>query len=216
MELVVTQEDGFGEHTLSEIGFIVRGIGEFKRYFRAHEGVEYDQRCDWDGQPHDEVFTISRHNDKLDKDSWRVEAIYHATYGAARDYERRGNVGQPATAFKKAGPSSYKTVGFKIHSARLIVSDDEAIEHLRNDIQRLANRTAEIRASVLSLSRWADAGLDMAVVCSNGICGWAGGRSVIPAATLKEYARRGSTLETFRKRLTCKRCGRRSSSVYPV
>lgn len=204
--------------SLSELAKIVHLGRKFNQHLVKWHQIYINKYYDYDGYPLEdfyEVFydaTSAFERSKSPAILLRFESVSSDddTFDYIAMAER-----DTTTAYKRGIKGTPKETKFRASGAWVTSREGPVELWIRREAARLAAIIDKLEASSKDLCTWSDNGFDMSVTCAAVRCVNHTYPPVIPNARLRPYADKGLTLEQFREKLKCSRCGN-STSVLSV
>ncbi|UYB72581.1 hypothetical protein [Aeromonas veronii] len=138
---------------------------------------------------------------------------FHDTDGDDYDYIAQEYKVQRGTDYKSGPASGPFDMKFKIYQVNIKRPEGDVAEWLQGEVVRLKNTLDGLDHDTQSLRSWAEAGINMRVICGGSQCCPVG---LVESRELLVLANKGLSLDDVRQKLKCKACGARCRDILPV
>ena len=218
------------EFSTMRLSYIVRRVMHYTRtrilgmanlYLSGPNGSQCltEERTDFDdGSPHIarwELISMAAgaHSSDLNARYWTAKVSYYS-WGEHR--------GEPDYYVTTTFQNRKIKCGFHLNESYLVQTFpllSGGLDSVRADLIWLESRLHELDKHTESLDSWASSGMDMIAICVTGCtlhefnpCRH---MATIPNKVLSSAVAKGQSLDVFRSKMRCKRCGERNVNIAP-
>lgn len=188
----------------------VLDANKYSGYFEARERAQFKKSSDYDGHPFEdflEVKKMSQQNEEV----WAINFYFTPSRQESNEFDYSAVVRRSfTTAYKVRPPGPPVETKFTLERCDFRNNADKTAGWTAPVYRHLIDVCGRLGAVEEDLDVWAQAGLDMRVICP-----------YCHAETLKnkrlcEFVAAGISVESLKHRLVCGRCGKREPRLRPT
>lgn len=211
----------FGDLTLKDAALIVNNTRKYLYYLRrcgepAFEQIEITSGEDTERLPFEQTVSVYRRLDGnsnyLYEHQWHFVLGYEGVHSGDFDYiatVRRDN----NTAYKTRPPGPPKEVKFRLTNYWHPNQTQTQLSLIAEDLVKLRASTDHLETATKDFESWAREGLGAAIICRTLFCREP---REISIASIEKIAETAMTVEDFKSKLVCSKCGSKNISFVPA
>ncbi|WP_373356866.1 hypothetical protein [Pseudoroseicyclus sp. CXY001] len=205
---------------LSMFRTLLSEFSKYPYYFGAFERVFMQQTTDYESGFEDAYGFVLNGASGYDPDAeGHIRVVFKGDQMKRGDFDYMAMAApDTSTAYKRGRRIAPEETYFKIERAFCKSDEDRPLEWFREQIERVVSVAERLDRATASLESWAASGMSMRAVCAQSIfCSRRYGEAdVISHERLSGYAQKGWSLDEFKSRLTCRRCGSPAGRLVPM